>query len=275
MCPPEHFAVAYAINPWMDPSVPVDRRLALRQWEQLAGRYVELGHRVTVLDPVAELPDMVFAANAAFVLDGKVLLSRFRHDQRRAEEPAHAAALAALGYDDAVRARQTFEGEGDACFVGGVVLAAHGPRTARGAHAELRARFGHPLVSLQLVQPRYYHLDTALAVLDERTVAYLPEAFSLSSREDLSRRFPDAIVVDRQEAAMLALNAVSDGHHVLVPRATPRLQAELRRRHFEPITIDLSELRKSGGGAKCCTLELRPANVVPVDDAAAGCQATV
>src|SRR5207247_3823864 len=88
MCPPEHFTVEYAINPWMDVSMPVDTELALKQWDRLRETLIELGHDVTVLPPEPGLPDMVYAANGAFVVDGVVYGARFRYPQRSAEAAA-------------------------------------------------------------------------------------------------------------------------------------------------------------------------------------------
>ena len=109
-----------------------------------------------------------------------------------------------------------------------------------------------------MVDPRYYHLDTAIAVLDAVTIAWLPEAFSPASRDVLRRRFPDAVVASPEDAAVLGLNAVSDGRHVVLPAAARDLAAALAERGFTPVPVDLSELLKGGGGPKCCTLEVRP-----------------
>jgi N-dimethylarginine dimethylaminohydrolase len=112
-------------------------------------------------------------------------------------------------------------------------------------------------VSLQLVDPRFYHLDTALAVLGDHDVAYFPEAFSPGSRGVLQRLFPDAILTGEEDATVLGLNAVSDGRHVVLPAAARDLAAQLRERGYEPVGVDLSELLKAGGSVKCCTLEIR------------------
>ncbi len=261
MCRPEHFTVSYAINPWMDPSVPVDRQLALRQWEALRGTYLDLGHRVDELPPVPGLPDMVFAANGATVLGGTVLGARFRHPQRRAEAAAHLAWFRAAGFGRVVEPRYVNEGEGDLLVTGHpeaqVVLAGTGFRTDPRAHAEAAAVLGRPVLGLELVDPRFYHLDTALAVLDGETIAWLPEAFSPRSRELLTARFPDPVVADREDAAVLGLNAVSDGRHVVLPARARRLAAMIAERGFVPVPVEVSELLKAGGGAKCCTLEVR------------------
>jgi N-dimethylarginine dimethylaminohydrolase len=257
MCPPTHFAVEYAINPWMVPGSPVDRALALAQWDVLRRTYLELGHTVELLAPVRGLPDMVFAANGATVVDGVVLGARFRHRERAAEAVAHAAWFRRAGLR-VVDPEFVNEGEGDLLVVGDVVLGGTGFRTDRRAHAEAARVLGREVVPLELVDPRYYHLDTAVAVLDATTLAWLPEAFSERSRAVLAERFPDAVVADPEDAAVLGLNAVSDGRHVVLPSRATRLAAVLAERGFVPVPVDLSELRKGGGGPKCCTLEVRP-----------------
>jgi N-dimethylarginine dimethylaminohydrolase len=257
MCPPDHFAVVYAINPWMDPGVPVDTTLARAQWDALRRTYVDLGHRVDLLDPVPGLPDMVYAANGATVVDGVVFGARFRHAERAAEAAAHRAWFRGAGFRRVVEPRFVNEGEGDLLVAGDVVLAGSGFRTDPLAHAEAAAVLGREVVPLELVDPRYYHLDTALAVLDDTTIAWLPEAFSAASREVLSARYPDAVVATPADAAVLGLNAVSDGRYVVLPAAARDLAAALAERGFTPLPVDLSELLKGGGGPKCCTLEVR------------------
>ena len=261
MCPPEHFAVSYAINPWMDVSAPVDRSRAMRQWETLRATYEGLGHDIAVIDPEPGLPDMVFAANGGLVVDGRALGARFTHAERQAEGPAYlrwfASAVEGGRLKQAVAPVHVQEGEGDFLVVGDLLLAGHGFRTDPGAHGEVQELFGRPVIGLRLVDPRFYHLDTALTVLDDRTVAYYPGAFSEGSREVLRRLFPDAVLASAEDAAVLGLNAVSDGRHVVLPAAATELAEELRVRGYEPIGVDLSELLRAGGSAKCCTLELR------------------
>jgi|SRR5262245_10443066 len=255
MCRPTYFSVQYAINPWMDPSVPVDAALAVRQWTNLRQVYLDLGHQVEEITPVPGLPDMVFAANGATVIDGIALGVQFRDAERADEAPAYAAWFERSGYQ-VHRPKHVNEGEGDMLLAGDLLLAGTGYRTAYAAHAEAQEIFGRPVVTLHLVDPRFYHLDTALCVLGE-TVAYLPEAFSPGSRAALRRLFPDAVLASPADAGVLGLNAVSDGLHVVLPSQASGLAAELRDRGYVPIGVNMSELRKAGGGPKCCTLEVR------------------
>ncbi len=259
MCPPEHFDVTYAINPWMDPDRPVDRGLVLDQWQQLVTTYRQLGHEVAVLPPAPGLPDMVFAANGGLVVDGRAMGARFRHHERAAEAEHYLAWFRRYLDPAAVAPVHVLEAEGDVLQVGEVLLAGYGFRTDRAAHVEVAAWSGREVVSLELVDPRYYHLDTCLGVLDEQTLAWLPSAFAPEAQAELRRRYPDAIEVDADEAALLAINLVSDGRHVIVPPGATRFRAALEAADFVPIAVDLSELRKAGGGAKCATLELRSA----------------
>jgi N-dimethylarginine dimethylaminohydrolase len=223
MCPPAYFAVTYAINPWMRPDEPADAELALRQWTRLRETYLRLGHTVYTIEPHPELPDMVFAANGAAVIDGTVLGVRFRHPERAGE----------------------------------AVLAGYGFRSDEAAAGELAAVFGRRVVSLRLVDPRFYHLDTALSVLDASTAMYYPAAFDDAGRAALSSVFDELIEAKDEDAEVLGLNAVSDGRHVVLAEQATALARQLAARGFVPVPVDMSELRKAGGGAKCCTLELR------------------
>lgn len=255
MCPPEHFEVRYAINPWMDPSRPVDRALALQQWQRLVHVYEGLGHVVERIDPLPGHPDMVFAANGGLVHGGRALGARFTHPERQAEGPAYLARLASLV--EVSPATHTNEGEGDFLVVGDRVLAGTGFRTDRAAHAEAAAVLDVEVVSLELVDPRYYHLDTCLAVLSDEHVAYYPAAFSPASQEVLARRYPDAIRASSWDAEVLGLNCVSDGLHVVLAERAEGLAGQLADAGYLPVPVDLSELLKAGGSVKCCTMELR------------------
>jgi N-dimethylarginine dimethylaminohydrolase len=260
LCPPEYFEVTYAINAWMDPGAPVDTELALKQWRRLRETLAELGHTVHELAPVPGLPDLVYAANGGFVLDGVAYGARFRHPQRTPEAEVHRDWYERHGWRF-VAAREVNEGEGDLLWTGAMILAGYGFRTERAAHRELRAVFGRPVVSLRLVDPRFYHLDTALAVLsegDQPRVAYFPDAFSPASQRLLRRLFPDAVIADGADAAAFGLNAVSDGRHVVLNAEATGMAGKLARAGYTPVPVELSELKKGGGSVKCCVQELRP-----------------
>jgi len=257
MTAPTFFAVEYAINPWMDTSTTVDTHLALDQWETLRRTYKELGHTVELVEPVAGLPDMVYAANGGVLVNGAAIVARFAFPQRAGESAAYAEWMSRHGFEP-VYTRHVNEGQGDLLVVGSIMLAGHGFRTDRRAHGEIAAIVGMPVVSLELVDPRFYHLDTALAVLDDTTVAYYPPAFSTDSRARLRELFPDAIEVASADAYVLGLNAVSDGSNIVLPAAATGFTEQLRRAGYRPVGVDLSELLKGGGSVKCCTLEVHP-----------------
>jgi N-dimethylarginine dimethylaminohydrolase len=261
MCAPTHFEVAYAINPWMDMSNPVDVDRARLQWEVLRNTYLSLGHRVDLIDPVPGQPDMVFAANGGLVIGSRAYGAKFRFPERAAEGGAYAAWLTEHGYR-VVEPHRTNEGEGDFLALGSMILAGTGFRTSLEAHIEAADALDRPVVSLELVDPRFYHLDVAIAVLDDGNggapadIAYYPGAFSRHSQRTLRDLFPDAIRCSEADARVLGLNAVSDGQHVVLPAAATSLAASLRQRGYTPVPVDLDEFMKSGGSVKCCTMEL-------------------
>jgi N-dimethylarginine dimethylaminohydrolase len=263
MCRPDYFTVSYRINPWMHPEAPTDTSLAVEQWEVLYETYLDLGFDVRLVDPIAGLPDMVYAANGGFVLDGIAYGASFTYPERQPEGPAYMDWFAANGFE--VRIPENVnEGEGDFLLVGDVILAGMGFRTASGSHEELAEIFGRPVITLNLVNPSFYHLDTAIAVLDpspapgeSANIAYLPSAFDEPSLVILRERYPDAVIVTEEDAAVLGLNSYSDGLNVVIASRAKDFERQLRERGYNPIGVDLSELLLGGGGVKCCTLELR------------------
>jgi N-dimethylarginine dimethylaminohydrolase len=261
MCPPEHFVVEYEINPWMDAATPVDAELALKQWDALRETLSGLGHEVHVLSPEIGLPDMVFAANGAFSVDGVAYGARFKYPQRTAEAGAHRRYYADREPWRFVAPTETNEGEGDFTYLpdayGGMILAGYGFRTESTAHAEAQDVLGRPVVSLRLVDPRFYHLDVALAAIDDANIAYYPAAFAESSQRVLAQLFPDAVLADEPDAIAFGLNLVSDGRHVMLSHEASGLAAKLSAAGYVPVPIDLSELKKGGGSVKCCIAELR------------------
>lgn len=263
MCRPEHFTVSYRINPWMEPARPTDTALALRQWQVLYDTYLALGHEVELIDPVPGLPDMVYTANGGFTLDGVAYGARFRFVERAPEAEHFMAWFEAAGFD-LVAPAEVNEGEGDFLLAGDLILAGTGFRSSGNSHREIAEVFGREVVSLTLVESRFYHLDTALTILDPVVaegatpgIAYLPGAFDDASLKVLAERFPDAIQVSPEDGAVFGLNSASDGYNVLVSPRAAGFTAQLRERGYNPVAVDLHELLLGGGGIKCCTLELR------------------
>ena len=269
MCRPEHFTVSYTINPWMVPANPTDTAVALRQWQVLHDTYVALGHEIELIDPVEGLPDMVYTANGGFLIDGIAYGPKFRFRERSGEAGPFIEWFRANGFDTREPV-EVNEGEGDFLLVGEVILAGTGFRSTGDSHREIGEVFGREVVSLTLTDPRFYHLDTALAVLDpvegyenggpeQANIAYLPSAFDARSQAILAERFPDAIHVSDEDGSVFGLNSASDGYNVIISPRAKGFEKQLRERGYNPITVDLSELLLGGGGIKCCTLELRSA----------------
>ena len=256
MCRPDFFAVTYRINPWMDPRQPTSSSLAVEQWESLADAYRALGYDVHLIDPIEGLNDMVYAANGGFTLDGHAYGARFTYEQRVPEGPAYMRWLAEHGFE-VHEPQHINEGEGDLLLSNGTILAGHGFRTTLESHEEVRRIFDREVVSLRLVDPAFYHLDTAVAILDETNIAYLPKAFDHASRAELQRRYPDAVIVDDQDASVLGLNSFGDGATMVIAERATGFERQLAERGYRTVGLDLSELLLGGGGIKCCTLELR------------------
>ncbi len=271
MTDPAHFRVDYVINPWMRPAAwhddPEGNRAAARAaWTALAAALREAGADLEVLPAAPGLPDMVFPANAAVVLDRRALLSRFACRERRPEEARFRAAfrrLQARGLvaEVAVLPEGVFqEGAGDCIWDAGRghFWAGHGQRSLRAAIREVEAFFGRDAVALELVSPRFYHLDVCFCPLPEGEVLYYPGAFSASSLREIRARIPAAqrIEATEEEAGLLCLNAVAIGRTVVMARASARLRAVLAERGYRTVELDLSPFILAGGAACCMTLRL-------------------
>ena len=260
MCRPDYFEVAYEINAWMHLDNPVDVELAKKQWQNLHDTYIDLGYKVEIIEPVRGLPDMVFSANGALVIDGKVFSTNFGEHavERRPETELFEKWFMENGYAQIYRPQNPSEGEGDILYSGDTIFAGWGQnRSSKESHHELREFFGKDTVSMHLVDPRFYHLDTAMSPIDQDTVMFFPGAFDEESRKELEKRFKNKIYASEKDAAGFGLNAVSDGKNVVMSSAAEDLMDELRKHGYNPIGKDMTEFRKSGGAVKCCTLELR------------------
>jgi N-dimethylarginine dimethylaminohydrolase len=270
MCRPEHFAVSYAINPWMDPaSWARDKRAhiaAAQEWRALHTNLLKLGASVELVAPAPGLPDLVFTANAAVVLDRRVLLARFRHPERRREEPHFEMAfceLQARGHIDTVHklpAGLVLEGAGDCVFdaARGVFWMGYGPRSDAAARHVVADMFAPEVVALELADARFYHMDTALCPLSGGEVMYLPSAFTAAGRAAIRARVApqDRIEISLGDGCRLAANAVCVGKTLLMSGAGARLRAELAARGYGVVETPLPSFMRSGGSAFCLTLRL-------------------
>lgn len=261
MCPPDFFSVEQAINPWMAGNEGrLNPDVARRQWEGLRDALTEVAD-IELLDAQPGLPDLVFTANAGFVCGTRAVPSHFMPHERRPEEAYVKRWLADRGFELCVLPEDIgFEGAGD-CLIdrGGPWLwTGYGFRTEIEAHAWLAGWFAREIVSVRLVDARFYHIDTCLCPLTGGYLLYFPDAFDAASIDNIEQRVPPdrRIVVSADDAANFACNAVNVGGHVFLHDCSLALERDLGRLGFEMHRTPLSEFLKSGGSAKCLTLRL-------------------
>ncbi len=266
-----HFEVSYKINPWMTPegwrANEAQNRAAAREAQgQLAAALRQAGARVTVMDGVPGLPDMVFPANAAVVLDGRAMVARFRYHERQGEEKHFLNKFIALQNEghllDVARAPKGCwqEGAGD-CIWDATrrhFWAGFGPRSSFEAIPAIKDYFGAPVVPLELVTGQFYHLDTCFAPLSGGEVLYYPPAFSKMAIAVLKERVPADLLIEaaREDAERFSVNAVNIGHQIVMAQPTRRLTDMLGERGYAIEPVQLRPFIMSGGGAYCMTLRL-------------------
>lgn len=263
MCTPEHYDVVEVKNPYMDGNVGrVDKARALAEWEALRRTYEIAGHEVLLIRGEAGLEDMVFAANQVLPgirSDGRpyVLLSRMQHPSRRKEVPIYRDWFERRGYDvfDLTASAGHFEGQGDAIWHPGKQLlwGGHGARTTFRAYEQVSELLCVPVITLELVNPNFYHLDTCFCALKSDAALYFPGAFDSEGRALLARMFPDLIEVSESESTRyFACNAHAlDGKTVILQRGAVETVSRLRAEGFDVIEVDTDEFLKSGGSVFC------------------------
>lgn len=258
MARPDFFRIDYEINPWMDVDNPVESGLAGRQWAAIRQIYDKLGWSVELIDPDPDWPDLVFTANGGLAIGDKALVANFRHPDRRGEAALFADWFRSRRFDTH-QARYNFEGEGDALVWNNLILAGYPWRSDAAAHPHLARLFDREVLSLQLADARFYHLDTCLTPIDDQTVAIYKPAFNREAYRRLKDRVPDLIEVAAADAEAYGLNALSDGQNVILAAEAEDLGQLYQSRGLTVWPTPISEFKKSGGGVKCLTLELHPA----------------
>jgi N-dimethylarginine dimethylaminohydrolase len=259
MCEPKFFEVCYVINPWMEGNLgKVDKELARKQWENLYDIVTRLAP-VSLIEPVAGLPDMVFTANAGLVRGNDFIVSSFRHAERQPEAKFFENFFSSQGYRvQHLREDTIFEGAGDALFDSqGRLWVGSGFRSESHALDQIVDALHVAASGLELINPHWYHLDTAFCPLPQGQAIAYEKAFSGKSVEALNKAFGENIIwVSEADARDFACNAISIGRNVIMYRASAELKSALKQRGFEIIEADVSEFLKSGGACKCLTLEI-------------------
>ncbi len=271
MCKPVHFEVTYKINPWMTPDEWAENSLALALessdgWDRLVETLGSLGANLLFVDPQPGLPDLVFTANAAIVMDGKALVARFRHPERQGEEPFYLAFLEALKAQGLLTQVEMtpesvcLEGAGDCVWdtQRNLFWMGYGQRSDQAAARAVGDFFGLETIPLELIDPRYYHMDTALVPLSGGEIVYYPGAFSAAGQAVVAERAGrhNLIAAPEEDAARLSVNLVNLDRDIVLATATDRFQSMIEERGYRLHKLPISSFSKSGGSAFCLTLRL-------------------
>ncbi len=257
MCPPDFYGIEYEINPWMSRSRGSTPERAQKQWRGLYEILRELGVVVELMIPQAGLPDLVFTANAGLIFGRRFFSSRFRHEVRARETPSFDAWFAEHGFAvEHLPKGLYFEGAGDALFCGSTLFAGYRIRSDVQGHQHLGKVLGKQVLPLELINPRFYHLDTCFCPLAPGEAIYYPAAFDAYGRKVLQSHIPRLLIVNEAEAHRFGCNAVVVRKTVVLNTGCEQLASGLRDWGYETVTTELDEFLKAGGSAKCLTIRL-------------------
>lgn len=257
MCPPDFYGIEYEINPWMSRSRGSSPDRARQQWQTLYETLGKLGVTVELMTPRQGLPDLVFTANAGLVFNKRFFSSRFRHEVRARESPYFDLWFASNGFTvEHLPEEMYFEGAGDALFCGTHLFAGYRIRSDVQGHQHIGKAINRQVLPVELVDPRFYHLDTCFCPLAEGEAIYYPSAFDAYGRKVIETHIPKLLAVEEPEAVRFGCNAIVVGKTVITNTGCDRLAANLRDWGYQPMAIELDEFIKAGGSAKCLTLRL-------------------
>jgi N-dimethylarginine dimethylaminohydrolase len=271
MTDPRHFGVFYEINPWMQPQTWGHDAQGLRAAAASSSAGLRLaiertGGAVELLPPVEGVPDLVFPANAAVVLNGKVLVARFQHPERQREEPVFRAAFQALKargmVNDVIELPPGVlqEGAGDCIWDTdrGFFWGGYGQRSTPDSLPAIESAFGEKVMGLELATPRFYHLDTCFCPLSGGKLLYYPPAFTPQALAQIHVHVAaaDRIEASAEEAQAFCVNAVNIGRQIVMAKAPESLRGKLNALGYQVHEVDLAPFILSGGGAYCMTLRL-------------------
>jgi N-dimethylarginine dimethylaminohydrolase len=257
LCPPDHYGIEYEINPWMDRKQGAVPAVARAQWQGLHDKLQSLQLPVEIVPPQPKLPDMVFTANAGLVAGHTFIRSNFRHPERQGEEAHFEAWFAERGYEvKRLPAGLYFEGEGDALFCGETLFCGYRFRSDIRSHRTLGELLKCLVVSVELVEGRFYHLDTCFCPLPDGGAVWHPGAFDDYGRRAIRKHIRQLIEVVPEEAMKFACNAVVCGQEIVMPEGCPKLSAALETRGYHTHPLPMTEFLKAGGACKCLTLLL-------------------
>jgi N-dimethylarginine dimethylaminohydrolase len=255
LCPPDHYGIEYEINPWMSRARGAEAALAQTQWKNLHETLSRLDTRIHLIEPKPKLPDMVFTANAGLAVGRKFIPSNFRHKERAGEAPHFAAWMETHGYEVAWLPEDLyFEGEGDALFAGDALFCGYKFRSDINSHRAVAEMLGCLTISVELADPRFYHLDTCFCPLTDGGAIWFPEAFDEYGQRAIRDHVADLIDVVEGEARHFCCNAVVLDRDIVLPEGAPELVNSLTERGYRCHQLPMSEFLKAGGACKCLTM---------------------
>ncbi|MBA2431548.1 MAG: amidinotransferase [Chthoniobacterales bacterium] len=255
LCPPDHYSIQYEINPWMSRARGADTPMVQAQWRGLYEKLCSLQANVSLITPQPKLPDMVFTANAGLAVGRRFIPSNFRHQERSGEAAFFAQFMEEKGYEVVwLPPDLYFEGEGDALFGGDALFCGYKFRTDIQAHRAVADIFSCLVISVELVDPRFYHIDTCFCPLPAESGYWFPEAFDEYGQRAIRDRLPNIIDVSAEEAQVFCCNSVVLDKDIVMPAGAPNLVAQLTERGYTCHTLQMCEFLKAGGACKCLTM---------------------
>lgn len=271
MCTPDFFDIKDVKNVHMTNNPPLNKEIAKKQWDALRKVYENfqtLGiiDEVLIVNGVEECEDMVFCANQSFpwvLWNGEkiVVMSNMKHESRQTEVIYFEDFYKDISYKIFnMQSRYHFEGMGDLIAHPGkkLLYGGYGYRSERNAYDEICRMLDAPIITLELVNDSFYHLDTCFLPLNNTEVIVAPDAFSFEAMQIIRRMFEGVYEIPLEEAlkgfacnAHMIYNAQKNKSAAIIQRGNPVTLNLLQQCATQVIEVDTSEFIKSGGSVFC------------------------
>lgn len=259
MCKPDHFSVEYQINPWMKIG-SVDQLKAKSQWNKLVQSLKKQDIKINVINQKKGLPDMVFAADQAVIKDKNLVVSNFHYKERQNEVSEYLPWFEKQNHSFNIHhmpKNYFFEGSGECIWQGDRLFIGTGFRNSPDVCKFLSRFLGVETVCLELIDPKYYHLDTCFFVLNPETAFYYPPALSKKSIKLIKKLIPNLIPIEIKEAENFAANSLVTDHHVIMQKGNTKFSQAITKLGYKTVELNVSEFMKSGGGIHCLVQTLK------------------
>lgn len=257
LCEPQYMEIKEVINDVQKEYIEdnIDRSLAISQHHEFEQTLRNAGVEVIKLKPSKNHPEQVFTRDIGFSLGNRLFISEMANPIRQGEEQVLAQWM--KDHDIFYKKLSTHSIEGGDVIVDGKrVFIGMSHRTSKKAIQALQRELPDFEIRPISFNPKYLHLDCVFNILSSKDALIFPDAFDKKTVDLLSSLY-QLIEVSESEQFSMGTNVLSIGQsRVLSLPINGDVNQQMRQRGYEVLEVDFSEIIKSGGSFRCCSMPI-------------------